>query len=176
MTTPVHQQKPNHTTPHRWQPPPDAPCITAHHLGVNFFPDRNTPGYDAGRTATSICATCPHAASCTTAAVARNERWGTWGGTGGARRRALRRHWNTTQWPDALAAHLRRLHNDPPEPGDDELLTVHGTGAECGTRAKFAKGHRCDACSLAAGLEGALASAGRGRSITGAIATWKAAS
>lgn len=153
--------------PAAWEPPLDAPCTTGHHLGVTWFGDRDQPGYDAGRSAIAICATCPHAAPCTTASVARNEHHGIWGGAGGLKRRALRRSWGTPDWDQALAAHLRRLHGEPAEPGDETLLVAHGERAECGRRGKWSKGCRCDQCAMATAVEGAL-----GRSLAAAVAEW----
>ena len=155
--------------PRSWRPPLDASCISGHHLGISWFADRD-PGTDSGRSAVAVCATCPLAAACTTASVARNEHHGIWGGAGGLRRRALRRSWGTPEWDDALAAHLRRLHREPAEAGDAALLLAHGPESECGKRGHHAKGCRGDACALAAAVEGAL-----GRSLTSAAAEWAGA-
>lgn len=169
---PDHPTNPADADPGTWRPPHDAPCATAGTLGVDWFTDRSAPGYDAGRSATAVCAICPMWEPCATAAVARHELHGVWGGAGGTRLRALRRQWGTDRWPDALAAHGRRLHGLPALDGDHELLAAHGGSAECGKRSTWAKGHTCDACSLSAGLEGALASTGRRRSLAAAAAVW----
>lgn len=181
-TTPVVEPGTHHTD---WQPPGDSPCRQlAKHEGPQvaaqvFAPERHDPftsepvaGYDGGRRARALCAGCPAWAECTTVKIGRNDKLVIMGGVGGARHRALRRAWGTDLWEPALAAHGRALHGEPPEPGDRQLLAAHGAGAECGKRSSFAKGHRCDACSLAAGLEGALAGAGRGRSLTAGLAAW----
>ena len=145
------------TDPATWKPPLDAPCVTAAGDGIDFFGGRDDHDYDAGRAARAVCAACPHVEPCVTAAVARREQYGIWGGTGGARRRALRRWIHTDRWPDALAAHLRRLRGEPAEPGDAVLLRAAGGERTHGVRSSYAAGCRdCDACALAAGLEGQL--------------------
>jgi WhiB family redox-sensing transcriptional regulator len=165
------------TDPAAWRPPDTAPCRATSSQGVNFFPDRTSAEvgwnrYDAGRSAKAICAGCPLAAPCVTAAVARNERWAIWGGAGGGRRRALRRWWGTEHWPDALAAHMRDLHGQRAQPDDDRWLKVGGAERECGKRGTFATGCRCDPCSVRAGVEGAMASTRFGRSLSPAVAAW----
>lgn len=155
-----------------WRPPPDAPCVDAHTRGVNFFPEADAPGDDDGRAAKAICAACPDRWLCLSASVARNEKYGIWGGAGGAMRRALRRSFGTPDWQRAVEAFFRRLDGEDPLPGDDELLTVAGEEMRHGTRARFAKGCRCDACAAAASLEGALHAAGRDRNPTANNDTW----
>jgi WhiB family redox-sensing transcriptional regulator len=63
-----------------------AACITAD--PDLFFPEAGEHG---GEQAKAVCASCPVRRECLEGALARNEKYGIWGGTSGADRRELRR-------------------------------------------------------------------------------------
>lgn len=165
----------------RWKPPADAACLRPENAHVNFTPERidlftDQPAedYDAGREAVAVCRTCPRhiAARCLEVGVARNDKHSIMGGAGGARRRALRRRWGTPEWAEAAEAHWASLDGQALTVRQRELLMTGGAGRTHGRRSSFAAGCRCSPCSLAAGVEGALASAGRPRSVATAVAGW----
>jgi WhiB family redox-sensing transcriptional regulator len=121
-----------------------------------WFPER---GDGAGTQATRICTTCPVREACLEAAVRRNETHGVWGGAGGNRRKALRKHLRAGEgvFARALAAHFRIL--DACEGPDDRLmLGAFGDKATHGRRVTYAKGCRCEACTLSAALNTAKSS------------------
>jgi WhiB family redox-sensing transcriptional regulator len=116
-------------------------------------------GDGAGTAAVKVCAGCPVREACLEAAVRRNEQHGVWGGAGGNRRKALRKHLRNGEevFGRALAAHFRIL--DGCEGPDDRLmLGVFGAKATHGRRVTYAKGCRCEACTLSAALNTAKSS------------------
>lgn len=141
---------------------------------ANFFPNR-TPiytetgfaGFEAGhgdnhgRQAKNICRSCPVRTECLTAAIARNEPAGIWGGAGGDERRWLRRTWvvdgddDGPVWRGALAEHFARLDGDLTAPVDR-----NGPGATHGLRSTYARGCDCRACVSAARYDGVMAGGG----------------
>lgn len=129
--------------------PPVAACATVPVglLTATFFPPKGDAGLEAAR----ICARCELREPCLRAAVERNEPAGVWGGAGEPRRKVLRR--NLRRGPEAfgaaLAAHFRAL--DGCEDAADRLiLQSFGAGATHGRRVTYAKGCRCEPCTLAA--------------------------
>lgn len=106
-----------------------------------FFPPRG----DNGERARTICRSCPIRAQCLTAAVARNERFGVWGGAGEPARRKLRRAYvaGGAAWDLALTGHFEALDAG-------RAVDVTGENITHARRGSYAKGCRCGACSIAA--------------------------
>lgn len=139
-------------------PPPDwharSACLGVE--GVDFFPelpdgsaaDGDNHGLDAKR----LCATCPVWAECLTAAVDRREEFGIWGGAGGGFLRWLRaaRMAGGDRWARALTEHRRHLDGLVGRSAPGPVTNRNGDGATHGLRVTYARGCRCDACSVAA--------------------------
>lgn len=136
-----------------------------------FFVERDEGSDNHGARAKAICAGCAVREFCLTTALVVNEEHGIWGGAGEQRRRTLRRAMAQDRdnldaaldaWPGVplaldlppeelplvSAAHWRALDGKP-EPDDRSLLAGFGPNATHGNPATYAKGCRCDPCSLA---------------------------
>lgn len=117
----------------------------ADHDPETWFPARG----DNGAAARAVCATCPIRRPCLVGAVERSEAYGIWGGAGEPARRVLRRAWRIGEpaWSMALDAHFDALDAG-------EVSDVNGPGATHGRRGTYAKGCRCDPCTMAALFDG----------------------
>ncbi len=122
-----------------------------------FFPERDTGVDNHGARAKAACRGCPVREACLMAALDRNEEHGIWGGAGEQRRRTLRRAQAAGVLEAALAAHWRALDRVPAA-GDRVLLAGFGAQATHGRPGTYAKGCRCDPCSLAVGMREVRAS------------------
>ena len=129
------------------------------HLPVDWwFPTRQPGAANHARLGKSICAACPIREACLVTALRNNEEHGVHGGAGEARRRVLRKAMlaDPETFTAAMGAHWRAV-DGVPERGDRALLTANGQGATHGRRSSFARGCRCEPCSLAASADGAVA-------------------
>ena len=114
-----------------------------------FHPDEG----DNGKAAKAVCRTCPTRVACLTAAVAAGEHYGVWGGAGEKDRRPLRRAWlvGGVVWDMAAAAHVDALD-------EERAVDTNGDNVTHGRRVTYARGCRCQPCSLTAVMpDGALA-------------------
>lgn len=114
-----------------------------------FHPDEG----DNGKAAKAVCRTCPTRVACLTAAVAAGEHYGVWGGAGEKDRRPLRRAWlvGGVVWGMAAAAHFDALD-------EGRAVDTNGDNVTHGRRVTYARGCRCQPCSLTAVMpDGALA-------------------
>lgn len=117
-----------------------------------WFPTRDDPD-NLGLTARHICASCPVRTECLIENL--NQDHGVWGGAGEQRRRALRRARSNgpAAFRAALDTHFAVL--DGQHIADRAALSSVGEHATHGKRGTYAKGDRCQACSLATSHEGA---------------------
>lgn len=124
-----------------------------------WYPERAPGSANVAHAEKACCATCPIRAGCLEASVARNEPAGIWGGAGELERRFLRRAWVADGRRAGPRYQLQAgLFFDRLEAqvagGATEVPDRNGDGATHGRRATYAKGCRCDPCSLAASFDG----------------------
>lgn len=123
-----------------------------------WFPTRRSGADNHAATAKDICRTCPVREQCLLYAVTLNIDDGVWGGTGEAERRWIRRAWvadGREPGPQyRLAAGRWFLELD--QPGTQQVPNRNGAGATHGRRSTFARGCRCESCTVATSFDGVV--------------------
>ncbi len=134
-------------------PPLSASCLG--HPPTLWFPEKGKGKGDGGggtaHPAVAICQGCELRVSCLDGAVRRNETFGIWGGAGEARRRVLRRALRAgpVSYDRAIRSHFRVI-DGLEDPVDRVVLQAFAAGATHGRRVTYARGCRCEPCTLAA--------------------------
>ena len=110
---------------------------------------------NVGHDGKKVCAACPVARDCLTYAIVEREEHGIWGGCGESKMRFLARVHKDRQcdsygWQDGCQCHWCVAVEDAI--AQNVVFNANGEGATHGNRVTYARGCRCLACRICAGV------------------------